>query len=132
MSTVEIQASNTEDGPGNGQNSDRNSDHSMGTGNNGDNNGGDDVFTDGGRYEKVTHKHKKRKRHQNSSTDTVDIDQFKSLSVDDKLGVLFKSFHTHSETMANIESKIDSCLQLKSCVKSVKSSLIDHDDRSPC
>ena len=96
--------------------------------------GGDhDVFSDSTQWTKVQNKKKRKynsKSSTNSSTSTVDIERFKNLTVDDKLGVLFQNSNSHVETMGKIEANIDACLQLQSDVVEIEFRLNSSEDIS--
>ena len=58
--------------------------------------------------------------------DKVDIDQFKTLSTDEKLSALFTKFTCNDEKM---EAKMNECLQISSDIRNNKSIIDDHEAR---
>ena len=68
-------------------------------------------------------KKRKTQTSKGSSSDNyikMDIDEFKTLSTDEKLSALFTKFNFNNKTLTELDAKMDKCLQISSDVKTNK------------
>ena len=68
-------------------------------------------------------KKRKAQTSKGSSSDNynkMDIDEFKTLSTDEKLSALFTKFNFHNEHLTELDAKMDKCQQISSDVKTNK------------
>ena len=93
----------------------------------GANNGGDNKATK--QWSDVRSKKRKTRSSKDSGSDlfeNVDIDRYKTLTIDDKLSVLFTKSNSQSAFISKLDEKIDKCLQISENVNNMRTCIDDH------
>lgn len=80
-------------------------------------NGGDVVFP--GEWQKIVNS-RKRQKISSSGSENINIDDYKSLSLDDKLAVMYVEISSNKTQMSEIGNKLDTCLKMGDSLKSIE------------